>query len=159
MEYFRYLREQSLVVFNIFPDQVTTSLVQALGSVNVVRDIEEMTTLCCGLLASDSSAVCSTSAIEALACAALIGLRTERQPLNCVIECLRQVDTRRPSSQETSFLLAICLFVRFLMTYSNKDCDEAIVAFEQIISSHATAIHLDSLHALAIPLLTLLTNF
>jgi hypothetical protein len=165
IEYFRYLRDQPLVAFNIFPDHVTTSLVQALGiqvvlgSVDVVQDIEEMTTLCRGLLASDSSAFCPTSAIEALACAALIGLRTERQPLNCVIECLRQAATRRPGLQETPFLLAICLFVRFLMTYSNEDCDEAIAAFEQTISSHATAVHLDSLHALAIPLLTLLTNF
>ncbi|KAI9452952.1 CHAT domain-containing protein [Lactarius psammicola] len=157
-EYFRYLRDQPLVAFNISPDQVTTWLVQALGiqivlgSGNVVRDVEEMTTLCHGLLASESSAAHSTSAIEALAGAALIGLRTEKQPLNC----RPRAD---PGLQEASYLLAMCLFMRFVMTYSNEDCDEAIAAFEQTISSHATADHLDSLHALATPLLTMLTNF
>ena len=164
IEYFRYLRDQPSS-FDISPDQVTTSLVQALGiqvvlgSINVVQDINEMAALCCELLASDHSAVCSTNAIEALACAALIGLRTERQPLNRVIECLRHAATRQPGLQDTSFLLAICLFVRFIMTYSNKDCDEAIVTFEEVISSHATAVDLNSLHALALPLLTMLTNF
>ncbi|KAH9170846.1 CHAT domain-containing protein [Lactarius sanguifluus] len=161
VEYFRYLRNQPLVAFNIPPDQVTAWLVQALGiqvvlgSSNVARDVEEMTTLCCGLLASDSSVAHSTSAIEALASAALISLRTERQPLNGAIECLRQA-TRRPGLQGASYLLAMCLFIRFITTYSNEDCDEAIAAFEQTISSHATA---DSLHALATPLLTMLTNF
>ncbi|KAH9034008.1 CHAT domain-containing protein [Lactarius deliciosus] len=161
VEYFRYLRNQPLVAFNIPPDQVTAWLVQALGiqvvlgSSNVARDVEEMTTLCRGLLASDSSVAYSTSAIEALASAALISLRTERQPLNGAIECLRQA-TRRPGLQGASYLLAMCLFIRFIMTYSNEDCDEAIAAFEQTISSHATP---DSLHALATPLLTMLTNF
>ncbi|KAH9178940.1 CHAT domain-containing protein [Lactarius sanguifluus] len=161
VKYFRYLRNQLLVAFNIPPDQVTAWLVQALGiqvvlgSSNVARDVEVMTTLCRGLLASDSSAAHSTSAIEALASAALISLRTERQPLNGAIECLRQA-TRRPGLQGASYLLAMCLFIRFITTYSNEDCDEAIAAFEQTISSHATA---DSLHALATPLLTMLTNF
>ena len=164
-EYVRYLRGQPLVAFNISPDQVTTWLVQALGiqvvlgSGSVVRDVEERITLCRGLLASDSSAAHSTSAIEALAGAALIGLRTEKQPFDRAIECLREATTRRPELQEAPYLLAMCFFVRFVMTYSNEDCDEAIAAFKQTISSHATADHLDSLHALATPLLTMLTNF
>ncbi|KAI9433888.1 CHAT domain-containing protein [Lactarius indigo] len=161
-EYFRYLRDQPLVAFNI-PPNLTALLVHALsirvvlGSGDAARDIEEMTTLCHGLLASDSPAAHTTNALKALAIAALIGLRTEKQPLNGVIECLRRA-TRLPGFQEASYLLAMCLFTRFIMTYSNEDCEEAIAACEQTISSRAAADHLGSPHAMAIPLLTMLTN-
>ncbi|KAI9507225.1 CHAT domain-containing protein [Russula earlei] len=124
---------------------VTTLLVQALGvlvkleSVDSAVNLEEMIILCRELLACDDSDMCLTVAISEFA-GAVSGLRQlEKRPSDQVIEFLRDANVRLPDSHRVSFGLSYALFIRFNLTYSTGDYDDATAILNKIISSQSPA--------------------
>ena len=143
--YLRYLRGQSLEVFNVPRNTATELLVDALrirmnmklGDVR--QDVEEMAVLCHELLKSDISTTLLTGHIRSLAEAVIAQFSrfTERQePSDEVIECLREAIVHLPDGSDSHHVLIVLawsLFERFRGTYSNEDYEEAIAILDKVI--------------------------
>ena len=139
-----YLRRQSLEAFHIPPSRVTGLLVAALEiQMNMKlgdewQDIEEMAVLCHELLKSDMTTTFVTGYIMGLVRAVkaqLIRWTGRREPSDKVIECLREANIRLPDSYQVSMMLAWSLYVRFGITHSNDDCEEAMAILDKVIRS------------------------
>jgi hypothetical protein len=52
-----------------------------------------------------------------------------------VFDCLREANVRLSKFPQLSLWLAICLIVRFSVTHSNADCEEALAILDRIIAS------------------------
>jgi CHAT domain-containing protein len=140
----RYLRGQSLEVeaFNIPPNRVTGLLLDALEIQvemrlgDVRQDIEEMAVLCHELLKSDIPTTSLAGFIMGLVRAvnAQFGRFNERpEPSDKVIECLREANRRLPDSHDVSNALAMSLYDRFRITYSNDDYEEGTTVLDKVI--------------------------
>ncbi|KAI9510785.1 CHAT domain-containing protein [Russula earlei] len=141
--YLRYLHDQPLEAFDLFPNSVTKFLVDELSLQvmfspgDVSRDIEEMAILCQELIKSDISKASLTVAITALVNASYIHLSTpvRRSELsNKVIECLQDANRCLPDLQPVSVMLAQSLYNRFEITLSNDDYEEGTTILEKIIA-------------------------
>ncbi len=138
----RYLRAQSLEAFNISPNRVTGLLVDALGIQSEMRlgdarqDIEEMVVLCHELLKSDIPTTSLSGFIMGLVqavAAQFVRFNERHEPSDKVIECLREANRRLPDSHDVSTVLALSLFGRFLITYSNDDYEEGTIILNKVI--------------------------
>ncbi|KAH9969347.1 hypothetical protein BJV74DRAFT_954197 [Russula compacta] len=109
--YLRYLEDQSLETSDVTRNVIKASWVEVLavqvklGSVDPIRDIGEMVTLCNELLKSDGT-----------------------------IECLREARIRLPDWEQVRFTLAYSLYVRFGWARSHDDYEEAMSILDEIIA-------------------------
>jgi hypothetical protein len=117
--------DQPHEVFDVPRQSVKTLLVQALAirvelrSGDAMQDIKEMVVLCQELLDSDNSAVPRTIAITFLVRVILTKFEGwGQEPLDNVIECLREINVQLPDTHIISLALAHSLFFRFRATYS-----------------------------------------
>ena len=142
--YLRYLHGQSPEAFNIPPDVVKDTLVNALaqqvvlGFGDVMQDIEEIADLFLELL---NSATWTNSTVAIGILAKLVRHlhgRWDRgkEPPAKVIDCLRKAKSRLPDSDELSITFSCTLLDRFLIGYSNDDYEEGTVILDKILTSH-----------------------
>jgi len=114
-----------------------------LESGDVMHDIEEMTTLCRELLASDVSSSHLSSAIvpfsEAFLTRVYLTVQPEVGPLGQVIDCLREaLKLCPPDLHQVSLALASALATRFNITHSDDDYDEATAVLDNVIAAPST---------------------
>ena len=151
IEYIRYLQDQSLESSHVTHSHITTSLMQALAdqvrleSVDPMRNIREMATLCRELLTSTSA---DSEGFLIHAVKALIKaiedrpLAFKQAPADEVIECLREATRRVPDLEGLSFELFFCLMCRFFVTRSRDDYEEAMLIGDKIIADPSRNIKL-----------------
>jgi CHAT domain-containing protein len=150
IKYFYYLRDLSLEPFGVPRDEVTAWVVCALslqtrpGSGDMKTSLKQMTVLCRELLTSGDLTELPTLAIKALAhvivISPLAGLESlDTQPLDQLIECLREANARLPDLHDVPDALSWCLYTRFNATNSHDDYDDAMTILDKIIASHSSA--------------------
>jgi CHAT domain-containing protein len=148
IKYLHYLQHLPLETSGVSRNRVRVSLVQALGrqvevgSRDVGRDVDEMTTLCRELLDSNFSGgpladiiVILTNSVDTR-----FDQSPELEPSEEVIECLRKATQRFESHHHHHFLaysLAQLLVHRFRRTYSIQDYEEAMALADEITASHS----------------------
>ena len=137
--YLRYLQDQSLGASDLTRNEIKAFLVRALAiqvkveSVDPMRDIREMATLCRELLRSGveesllnvlADTICGTT-----------GLVLSGQPLpGEAIECLREARIRFPGLNTVRFALASSLSDRFDWSHSHDDYEEAMSILDEMIA-------------------------
>ncbi|KAI9457827.1 CHAT domain-containing protein [Lactarius psammicola] len=145
-KYFRHLRDQPLEMFEFPRHRATSSLVDALalqvelGAGSVTQNIGEMAVLCCELLTTNTSDVRTSRAITSFAGAILsrVNVFVPDQPFGQLIECLRAAKKHKPDLHQAPRVLAICLVIRYSMTFENDDYEEAADVLDEIINSSST---------------------
>jgi len=143
--YLRYLRGQSPEAFNIPPDGVKETLVNALALQvqyelgDVTQDIEEMADLFLELLNSDTWTISTdtTSLFDVTVMNRHERWEKGKGPPAKVIDCLRKAKIRLPNLDELSITLASTLLDRFSMAYSNDDYEEGTAILDKFLTSHA----------------------
>jgi len=146
IKYIRYRRDHLLgtVDAQAARGDITVFLVQALtlqvvsGFGNALANMVEMAALCRELLVLDNLEGPPTDAVESLVAALynVAGLRD--QPLEKVIMCLRDANARLPDSHDASQGLAYSLFMRFHVTHSSGDYEEAMAIVDKITTSYSS---------------------
>jgi len=136
LRYFRYLRDQSLQTSRITRGHITTAFTRALaiqvqmGSIDPMRNVEEMAILCRELLRLDVSNGLLLNAAQALFEALddeyFSAGRPTRSPPDQVIECLRETKVLFPDWERVSISLLMCLYLRFIVTQSHADYEDAM---------------------------------
>jgi len=147
IKYFYYLQDLSLEAFGVARDEVTAWVVYALslqtrsGSADMKTSLRQMAVLCRELLTSGDLTELPALAIKALARAVVDSPLAEldTQPLDQLIECLREANARLPDFHSLPSALSWCLYMRFKATKSNVDYDDAITILDKIIASHSLA--------------------
>jgi hypothetical protein len=144
-KYVRHIRDQPHQAFGTMRHRVTGVLVDALTfqvaskAGNVMQNLGEMADLCRELLTLDTSNFnttrCFTLFITALLSNILPGV--QNQPMDQSIECLRVARERqvKPLQREARFALALCLKIRYCMTFVDDDYEEAASILDEIITS------------------------
>ena len=141
-KYLRYLRDPAHTAFAFQHQPVTALLVRTLAlqmeseARDVVQTLEEMTALIHDLLTSNppndyttSASACFTRAVGRK----LPQLSPDRL-LNEIIECLRLAWIQKPELRGVPFILAKCLFTRYVYTL-NHDIDEVVSIVDEMIDS------------------------
>ena len=141
IQYFHHLRDQPLENSGIVPNEVTTSLIEALacragsGSSDGMQDINDMIAICHELFDLDISedferrtALALRNAIES--CGDHNG-----PVLDHCIKLLRQASIRQPNSPAFSFALAFSLALRFDETLTDDDFKEATAMLDSSLGS------------------------
>jgi len=145
IQYLHHLRDRSLEPFDVSYYDIKSLLILALAHqvllepARAVQAIEEMSILCCELLASDVSMDPPLEdAIANLAGAVNhIIVQSQDQPSEQVIGCLREANRRLPGLHEASSALSWSLFMCFNVTKSNDDYKDTKAVLDQIITSHS----------------------
>ncbi|KAI0294276.1 hypothetical protein B0F90DRAFT_1291875 [Multifurca ochricompacta] len=132
IQYLHYLRDQPLQIFDISPNQVTTSLVKALAiqvelqSGDLTNDIEEMAILCRELfLPSDILQnenlikIAVASLVQAVTTIRFTVIRRE-EALYQLVECLREACIHLPNFPHVPLAFAHALAHRFHVTYQTR---------------------------------------
>ncbi|KAH9956961.1 CHAT domain-containing protein [Russula compacta] len=141
--YLRYLEDQSLETSDVTRNVIKASWVEVLavqvklGSVDPIRDIGEMVTLCNELLKSgvEKSELFLYNAVKALVDAIhMTHVPYGQPPLDGTIECLREARIRLPDWEQVRFTLAYSLYVRFGWARSHDDYEEAMSILDEIIA-------------------------
>ena len=151
----RYLRGLPLESFNVSTNDLTTSIIRALGvevefeAGDGEKDIEEMTVLCHKLITSNDFPASAFMSLSEAANAEV----TRGRPINSldkVIECLRYAARAcPPGSHSILYALATALGARFYETYSHDDYEGAITLLERIIVPNQLGECANSLRSLA----------
>ena len=143
LKYLHYLRDPSFEAFGVPRNKLTTFLVLTLAiqqqfePISARQDLEEMSILCRELLASNPSEVHLRDAVTSLARSFVIyHVNLWNQPPHQVIECFREANRRLPDLQEVSLGLSAALSLRFLITSSIDDHNDAMKPLDKIISTH-----------------------
>ncbi|KAH9977232.1 CHAT domain-containing protein [Lactifluus volemus] len=134
--YLRYLQGLPLKTYGVPLSQVLSYLVEALAIhaelnpdiTTVTQDAQEIVDLCRELLVytqKDCRADPGTP----------LKVTSRREPIECVIESLREANRRLPDVHEISIALAWSLIVRFAATCLIHDYEEAAVILDRIIAS------------------------
>ena len=150
IKYLRFLRIKfhSLEAFNIPPasGDLPSNLFRALAldlvrtPGGMVQDLEEMVVLIPEFITADILTPARKQAIEAFGAAVTI-LATEmyrqgdtQRVFNRAIEVLREAAVLNPDLY-VSYVLAMCLTVRFRTTFVINDFEEAIAIFDRIVAT------------------------
>ena len=139
--FLRYLQDQSLETSHLARNEIKAFLAWALAgqvaleSVDPIRNIEEMATLCRELLTSGAEEPLLIDAVSALAetiCATAVhsGQSLSDEAIECLYEARRQL----PNLQQACFALAFALFDRFGRAHSHDDYQEAMSILDEIIA-------------------------
>ncbi|KAH9980701.1 CHAT domain-containing protein [Russula compacta] len=143
IKYLRYLRDQSFEVSDLTHSDVKALLVKALAvqvkvemeSVDPMRDIGEMATLCHELLTSDDSESFLIGAVNAFAEAVCMAcVPVVQPPPDGAIKCLREARIRLPSLEKVRFALAYALCFRVDRPHSHGDYEEAMLILDELIT-------------------------
>jgi hypothetical protein len=106
---------------------------------NARQSFQEMSVLCHELLSSDFSESDLNNVIQHFAQAVMTGLIYQwNQPSQQVIECLREANVRLPDSYFISYVLFRSFDVRFWMTESLEDYENAMAVFDKIVAPHSS---------------------
>ena len=141
VQYLRYLQDQSLETPDLTSNGIKAIFVRILAvqmeleSVDPLRDIGEMVTLCRELLRSGVEESLLMDAIKSLANAIRVTRVPLGQPLpDEAIECLREARIQLPDLKEVCFELALLLFDRFNRAQSQDDYEESMSILDKIIA-------------------------
>ena len=141
VKYLRYVQDQSWEAFSITPHHTTGLLVRALGlrarlePGHAMQDVEEMSVLCYNLFTSDISEPHLQHVVADLARTVSDIARSRNQhPSPQVIEFLRDTNTRCPDLYDVAVALAFSLVIRFSVTRSMDDYEDAMTLSDQVIS-------------------------
>ena len=142
IKYLRYLEDQSLETSDLTHSDIKAFLVRALAvqveleSVDPMRNIGEMATLCRELLTSGDPESRLIHTVKALASAIRMTLvsSTEQPPPDEAIERLREARIRFPELKEVRKMLAFSLYVRFNSAHSHDDYEEAMSIADEMIA-------------------------
>ena len=141
MKYIHYLQNQSLETSRATRNQNNVLLVSALAaqveleSVDPMRDIEEMASLCHELLRSGVEESLLHIAMQYLAKAILvIWAPFGKPPPDDAIECLREAIMRFPNLKKISLALAFSLFTRFNWARKDGDYEETMSILDELIA-------------------------
>ena len=142
IRYLRYLQDQSLETSDVTRNEIEVFLVQALavqvklGSVDPMRDIGEMATLCHELLRSGVKESLLYGTVKAFAIATSgTNLPFGQPPSDGAIECLRKARIRLPNlEEELCFALLSSLSDRFYWAHSDDDYEEAMSILDEMIA-------------------------
>jgi tetratricopeptide (TPR) repeat protein len=106
---------------------------------NARQSFQEMSVLCHELLSSALPKSGRNKTIERFAQAVMTGLVNRwNQPSQQVIECLREANVRLPDSHFISFVLLRSFNLRFWMTKSIGDYENAMAVFDKIVAPHSS---------------------
>ena len=126
LRYFRCLRDQSLEIYPITRDHITTAFARAFSigdqmeSTDPTRNIKEMASL-------DASDGLLRSAAETLAKSIHGEPFSSDRPLpDQTIECLREANIRFPDLENVSLVLLFSLLHRFTVTHAHADYEDAV---------------------------------
>ena len=142
--YFRYLRSQPLETFGIPCDIFKLKFLSALafqvkrGVEDVSQNIDEMTALCCELLASNTPQPVLERAIAKFRSAYQSGHRRMLSLENSgeIIKCLQEAN-KRLDSHEVAITLTFLLALRFETSFSLDDYKEVMTLSDKITSSES----------------------
>ncbi|KAI0255285.1 CHAT domain-containing protein [Lactifluus subvellereus] len=147
--YLRYLRRQPLKVYGVPRSRVLSLLVEALAvhvqmesdGVTVMQDFEEIALLCDEVLVhiqTDSLTYPGTALARNVNARFTRSSRRQLgEPLERVIESLREANRRLPDFHDISITLAWSLLIRFAATCSIDNYEEATAIWDKVIASHA----------------------
>jgi CHAT domain-containing protein len=151
----RYLRGLPLESFNISSNDVTASIIRALGfqveleAGDGEKDIEEMVVLCHELITSNDFPASSFMSLSEAANAEVTRGRPIKS-LDKVIECLQDAaKVCPPSSHSILYALATVLGTRFHESYSHDDYEGAMMLLERIVDRNHPGECADSIRSLA----------
>ena len=153
IEYLRYLRGLPLDSIDIPRDDVTYLLIRALYTTQVdweagdgTWDIEEMVVLYRDLLISSSLAGFPNDGFMLLSNAVTKEyLQGRVMSLDHVIELLRDAaKAYPPDSHQIILPLAHTLLIRFIVTHSDDDCEEATALLERVLDPDRPGVCPDS---------------
>ncbi|KAI0255286.1 hypothetical protein BJV78DRAFT_1178892 [Lactifluus subvellereus] len=146
--YLRYLQDLPLKAYGVPHSPVLSSLVEALAIlqaefesdvITVMRDFEEMAVLCRELLVC-TQRDCPTdpgTSLDQTVNARFTLWSRRQEPIERVIESLREANRRLPDFREISVALAWSLIIRFKATCLIGDYEEATAILDKTIASHA----------------------
>ena len=145
IKYLHFLRDlSSSRVSGATRANFTTSLVHALvlqvqlEPGKAMQGIEEMSILCRELLSSDLPKQGIGEPVENFSRAVLISFIYQwNQPSQQIIDCLDEANLHLPDSQITSFALFRCFDLRFYITKSDEDYDNAMVALNKMLAGNS----------------------
>ena len=160
IQYLRCLRGLSFDSFYIPRNEVSKLLIEALclqinklDTRDATRNMEETVLLCRELLASDISTNFPIAPFRSFSIAIITEISRGGyvQWMDGAIECLRDVvKVCPPHSHQIYLALAGALNVRFDMTFSRDDCEEAVALFEKIVDPNRPGENPDPLQVLAL---------
>ena len=135
----RYLRHQPLKIYSVPRSPVLSCLVEALAihvelesdATTLMKGFEEIAVVCKELLVHVQKD-CRTDPGTPLDLTRL----NRQEPIERVIESLREANRRLPDFQEISTALAWSLIIRFKATCLIGDYEEAAAIFDKAITSH-----------------------
>ncbi|KAH9057711.1 CHAT domain-containing protein [Lactarius vividus] len=143
--FLRHLLDQPLQTFGFPRHQVITMLLNVLSfqveleASNAGQNIEEMAVLCHELLTSDASDGDTTRFIvliaKAISSKASSWVLSQPFNLDQAIKCLRLARIRKPDLQVAHTALAVCLSMRYVMTFVNDDYEEVASILDESITS------------------------
>ena len=141
VKYLRFVQVQARETFNTSPHYSAALLVRALGLQahlepgHAMQDVEEMSLLCNKLLIPDVPESYVKDAVADLAQAVIkIALSRNQHPSPQVIECLRDANTRLTDLYDVGLALALSLVIRFIVTRSMDDYEDAMAVSDKTIS-------------------------
>ena len=141
-KYLFRLRDQPHEIPGVSRHRVTALLVDALAlqvklaAENMMQNIREMAVLSHELLTLEASDVDTTHPIILIYTVVKSKIRAgvPEQPLDELIECLREARKRRPDLLEGQIAFAMVLASRYYTTKANNDYEEAGSTLDQIIA-------------------------
>ncbi|KAF8263685.1 CHAT domain-containing protein [Lactarius quietus] len=148
VKYFRFLRINfySLEAFDIPHSELSASLFHALayslvvGSSNMIQDMEEMVALIPEFITTDILTYRQMHAVKAFSEVVVdttaFRQKDTRQVADRAIQVLREAMVLN-QDLDISYLLALCLSVRFEARLKMNDYEEAIVIAERIFATHS----------------------
>ena len=141
VDHLHYLQGHRVEAFGITRNRVATLLVLALAlqeleSGNSTQRIQKMSVLCHELLSSALYEPDLNDAIASFARAVCTHINhSTNQPSQQIFDCLREANMRFPDLHVVSFALLQILSLRFSITKSNDDYENAIYFSDRIITS------------------------
>ncbi|KAH9983015.1 hypothetical protein BJV74DRAFT_952706 [Russula compacta] len=165
IKYLRYLQDQSLETSDLTRNDIKAFSVWALAvhvelrSVDRMRDIGEMASLCRELLRSGVQESLLVRAVKSFTSAICGTAVLYGQPLaDGAIECLREARIRLPDLDGVRFTLAYSLFVHFNWAYSHDDYEEAMSVLDELIADPNEDVELAMTLARMLPHLRFFTH-
>src|SRR6266702_163853 len=104
---------------------------------NVTQDIVEMAALCHELLTSDAPEGDITHSVTLISqvVSSKFDMGVPGQPLDQVIECLREARKHKPDQRNARFVRAYSLTCRYFLTFVHDDYEEAASVLDEITTS------------------------
>jgi tetratricopeptide (TPR) repeat protein len=177
VKYFRFLRinfhrlEAFKIPHGLFTPRLLEALARnlALGSGDVIQDIEEMLAVIPEVLALDVSIyhpvekatlqVAIDAFTDAVVKTDVLRQKDTQQLVERVIQMLREATVLLPDSHNASYALFVCLALRFDVTHVINDYEEAMAIADKIVAAHSPGDRLTQRQIKAVALISTLLLF